>query len=278
LFVIIPPVISQISKILGNFEDISKSFSNYIYEFIERMKSIVENIKILNVDFDKLFSTFQENLSNIIINVIQKFFIFMENTFRVLFNVAFAFLISIFFIFEREKVLDGFKNEIPIKYREKVIDFFNELNFYLKRYIFGQTLMSFIIGSTLAIFCYIIKVPFAGTIGFIAGVAEIIYYVGPIFTFIIGLIISFTVSPLTALWFAIFYIAQQQITANFIYPLFWSKKIVKISPIALFATMILLLSLFGPFSLFFTVPLLIIIKVTYGFFKKTKLYNDIKNI
>lgn len=278
LFVIIPPVISQISKILGNFEDISKSFSNYIYEFIERMKSIVENIKILNVDFDKLFSTFQENLSNIIINVIQKFFIFMENTFRVLFNVAFAFLISIFFIFEREKVLDGIKNEIPIKYREKVIDFFNELNFYLKRYIFGQTLMSFVVGLTLAIFCYIIKVPFAGTIGFIAGVAEIIYYVGPIFTFIIGLIISFTVSPLTALWFAIFYIAQQQITANFIYPLFWSKKIVKISPIALFATMILLLSLFGPFSLFFTVPLLIIIKVTYGFFKKTKLYNDIKNI
>lgn len=278
LFVIIPPVIVEISKILRNFEDISRSFTNYIYEIIEEIRNIVEESKFINVDFDKLFSSFQENLSNVIINIIQRFFVFIENTFKVLINIAFAFIISIFFIFEREKVLNGIKNEIPIKYRDKLIEYFTELNFYLKRYIFGQAFMSFIVGSTLALFCYFIKVPFAGTLGFIAGVAEVIYYIGPIFTFIIGLIISFTVSPLTALYFAIFYFAQQQITANFIYPLFWSKKIVKISPIALFATMILLLSIFGPFSLFFTVPLLIIIKVSYEFFKKTKIYNDIKNI
>ncbi len=278
LFIIIPPVIVEVSKILRNIENITKSFSDYIYKEIEEIKIIVENLKFLNIDFDKLFATFQENLSNILIIVIQRFFLLLENTFRVLLNVAFAFLISIFFIFERERVLSGIKNEIPTKYRDKVVEFFDELNFYLKRYIFGQAFMCFLIGFSLAIFCYFIKVPYAGTIGFIAGVAEVIYYIGPIFTFIVGLIISFTVSPLTALWFSIFYIVQQQITANFVYPLFWSKKIVKISPVALFATMILLLSLFGPLSLFFTVPLLIIFKVTYEFFKKTKIYNDIKNI
>ncbi|MCX8095804.1 MAG: AI-2E family transporter [Caldisericia bacterium] len=278
LFIIVPPVISEVSKIIKNFEDIIKSFSNFIYNQIEEIKIFIEEIKFLNIDFDKLFSSFQENLSSIIINVIEKFFIFLQNTFRVLINVAFAFLISVFFIFERERVLNGLKNEIPIRYRERIVEYINELNFYLKRYILGQAFMSFIVGGSLTIFCYLINIPYAGTLGFIAGVAEIIYYIGPIFTFIIGVVISFTVSPITALWFSIFYIAQQQITANFVYPLFWSKRIVKISPIALFATMIFLLSLFGPLSLFFTVPLLIIFKVTYEFFKKTKLYNDIQNI
>ncbi|MBC7195583.1 MAG: AI-2E family transporter, partial [Caldisericia bacterium] len=225
-----------------------------------------------------LFNSFQENLSRILLNIIEKFFISLQTTFRVLINVAFAFLISTFFIFERERVIGGIKNEIPIKYREKIVNFFEELNFYLKRYIFGQALMSFVVGFSLFLFSYIIKIPYSGTLGFIAGVAELIYYIGPIFTFIVGVVISFTISPKTALWFAIFYIAQQQITANFIYPLFWSKKIVKISPIAFFATMIFLLSLFGPLSLFFTVPLLIIIKVSYGYIKKTKIYNDYKNL
>ncbi len=278
LFVIIPPVINEVSKILKNFENISKYFIDFIYEQIESLKLIVEDLKFLNIDFDALFNSFKDNLSHILINIIQRFFTFLESTFRVLVNVAFAFLISIFFIFERERVINGIKNEIPSKYRDKVINFFDELNFYLKRYIFGQAFMSFLVGGSLALFAYIIKIPYAGTLGFIAGVAEVIYYIGPIFTFIVGFIISFTVSPKTALLFAIFYIAQQQITANFVYPLFWSKRIVKISPIAVFATMILLLSLFGPFSLFFTVPLLIIFKISYEFIKKTKIYNDYKNL
>jgi len=277
LFIIIPPVINEISKILKNLENLTTSFSNFIYNKIEEFKILVENLKFLNIDFDKLFSSFQENLTKILIGVIGNFFNFLQNIFRVLLNIAFSFIISIFFIFERERVLNGIKNEIPERFREKFLEFINELNIYMKRYIFGQLFMSFFIGFSLALFCYIIKIPYAGTIGFIAGVAEVIYYIGPIFTFIIGLIISFTVSPITALWFSIFYIAQQQITSYFIYPLLWAKKVVKISPIAIFATMILLLSLFGPFSLFFTVPLLIIIKITYEFFKKTKIYVNIKN-
>ncbi len=278
LFVIIPPVINEISKILKNFEEITKGFSNFIYIHIDDIKRLFENFKFLNIDFDALFNSFQENLSQILIKIIERFFVYLQTTFRVLINVAFAFLISIFFIFERERVISEIKNEIPIKLREKIVNFFEELNFYLKRYIFGQAFMSFIIGFSLFLFAYIIKIPYSGTLGFIAGVAEVIYYIGPIFTFIVGIVISFTVSPKTAIWFAIFYIAQQLITANFIYPLLWSKKIVKISPVAFFATMILLLSIFGPASLFFTVPLLIIIKVSYGYIKKTKIYNDYKNL
>lgn len=278
LFILIPPVINEVAKILGNFESISKNFSSFLLNLIENLRKIFEDFKYFQIDIETISNSLNKSLGEIITNIIANIFSFLNLTLRLFIEIAFAFVISAFFIFDRERFLNGLINEIPERFKDNFLNFFNQLNFYLKKYLLGQIIISSLIGFTLYIFALIFKIPYAGTLGFIAAVSEIILYIGPIFTFILGLTISFTVSPITALWFALFYLAQQQITSYFIYPIVWSKVVTKVSPVVIFIVMILLLSLFGPLSLFFTVPLIIILKVIYNEFKKTPLYSKFKNL
>lgn len=278
LFILIPPIVTEVSKIISNFEIISINFSNFLKDVIENLKVIFEDFELIKIDIDKIFTSLNQSLGEISLNIISNIFSFLNITFRMLVEIVFAIIISIFFIFDRERVLKSVINEIPERHKNKVLKFFYELNFNLKKYLLGQLFLSTIIGVSLYIFALIFKIPYAATLGFIAAVAEVILYIGPILTFLLGLIISFTISPMVALWFSIFYIAQQQITSFFVYPIVWSKFVLKVSPVVFFVTMIFLISVFGPISLFFTVPVIIIIKLIIKEFKNSYLYEKYKNL
>lgn len=278
LFVLIPPIVTEVNRIISNFDIISKNFSNFLKDVIENLKVIFEEFELIKIDIDKIFTSLNQSLGEISLNIISNIFSFLNITFRMLVEIVFAIIISIFFIFDRERVLNSLINEIPERYKNKVLEFFYELNFNLKKYLLGQLFVSTIIGVSLYIFALIFKIPYAATLGFIAAVAEVILYIGPILTFLLGLIISFTLSPMVALWFSIFYLAQQQITSFFVYPIVWSKFVLKVSPVVVFVTMIFLISVFGPISLFFTVPVIIITKLTIKEFKNSYLYEKYKNL
>lgn len=278
LFVLIPPIVTEVNRIISNFDIISKNFSNFLKDVIENLKVIFEEFELIKIDIDKIFTSLNQSLGEISLNIISNIFSFLNITFRMLVEIVFAIIISIFFIFDRERVLNSVINEIPERYKNKVLEFFYELNFNLKKYLLGQLFVSTIIGVSLYIFALIFKIPYAATLGFIAAVAEVILYIGPILTFLLGLIISFTLSPMVALWFSIFYLAQQQITSFFVYPIVWSKFVLKVSPVVVFVTMIFLISVFGPISLFFTVPVIIITKLTIKEFKNSYLYEKYKNL
>ncbi len=277
IFILIPPVTNEVSKIIVNFEEISKNFSNFLKNILDNLKKIFENFEYLQIDIDKIFTSLTESLGNVILNIVTNIFSFLNLSLKIIIEIIFAFIISLFFIFDRERFLNGIIVGIPEKYKNRVINFFNELNFNLKKYILGQILVSTIIGISLYIFALILKIPYAGTLGFLTAVAEVILYIGPILAFILGLVISFTVSPSTALWFSIFFIALQQITSFFVYPIIWSKFVLNVSPVVIFITMIFLVSLFGPVSLFFTVPVIIITKSIVKEFKNSTIYEKFKN-
>ena len=276
IFILIPPVTNEVSKIISNFEEISINFSNFLKNILDNLRKIFENFEYLKIDIDKIFTSLTESLGNVILDIVTNIFSFLNLSLKIIIEIVFAFIISLFFIFDRERFLSGIIVEIPEKYKNRFINFFDELNFNLKKYILGQFLVCFIIGSSLYIFALIFRIPYAGTLGFLTAIAEIILYIGPILAFILGLIISFTVSPVTALCFSIFYISIQQITDFLVYPIVWSKFVLNVSPVIIFITMIFLVSLFGPVSLFFTVPFIIIVKSIIKEFKNSTLYEKFK--
>lgn len=278
IFILIPPVINEVSKIISNFQGISRNFSNFLKNVIESLRKIFSDFDFIQIDIDKIFSSLNESLGSIMLNIVTNIFSVLNLTLKIFIEIVFAFIISVFFIFDRERFLSGIIAEIPGKYKNRVLNFFCELNFNLKKYLLGQFMVSLIIGFSLYIFAIILKIPYAGTLGFLSAVAEVILYIGPILIFLLGVIISFTVSPLTALFFAIFYFAQQQITSFFVYPIVWSKFVLNISPVIVFITMIFLLSIFGPVSLFFTVPVIIIARLIIKEFKNSTLYEKFKKL
>lgn len=276
--VIVPPIVNETSKLVNNFALITSEFTSYLTKINEKIQEIGGENKTLVVGIENITRYIEENLPDIMKQVSQKILSFFTSLFKLFLSFIVSLILSIFFIFDREKIISEVLSQFPENIRENVVSYSKTLNFYLKRYIFVQSIMSASIGITIWLIASLLKIPYAGTLGFIGAVAEVVPYVGAIFTFFLGVALSLTVSPLTVLWFSIFYIAQQQLTSEFVYPLLWAKAVLKISPFSVLITMLIIGAVFGIWGILFTVPILIILKITFDYLKEEKILWKIKKV
>ncbi len=81
----------------------------------------------------------------------------------------------------------------------------------------------------LGILCFIgmmiFRFPYAGTISALLGVLSLIPIVGGLIGGAVGAFLIFTISPIQAVWFAVFVIVLQQLEGNLIYPKVVGKSI-----------------------------------------------------
>ena len=113
----------------------------------------------------------------------------------------------------------------------------------------------------------IIGVPFAGMIGVIAGVTNIIPYVGPIVGGFIAAIAALFVDPWLAVWAIIAVIIIQQVESAFLSPKIMSDQ-VGIHPVLVIVVLLAGASLGGLLGMLLAVPVAGIIRVTWDFFRE----------
>jgi len=135
--------------------------------------------------------------------------------------------IGIFISFYLLKDYDFFKklylNSVSLLMKESKFKNLNktifEINYIISRFIRGQLLDGLIVGLISSIGLSIIGLDFAILIGFTAGIANIIPYVGPLIGCIPAIIIGLlSPNPIIALWAVIVLLAVQQLDGAVISP------------------------------------------------------------
>lgn len=135
--------------------------------------------------------------------------------------------IGIFISFYLLKDFDFFKrlylNSVSLIMKESKFKNLNktifEINYIISRFIRGQLLDGLIVGIISSIGLSIIGLDFAILIGFTAGIANIIPYVGPLIGCIPAIIIGIlSPNPIIALWAVIVLLAVQQLDGAVISP------------------------------------------------------------
>jgi len=111
-----------------------------------------------------------------------------------------------------------------------------------------------IIGCLTFIGLYFLNVPYVLILALIAGLFEIIPYIGPIIAAIPAVILAFLVSPLLALLVVVLYIVIQQLENYVIVPQIM-KKAVGLNPIVIIVVMLIGAKLAGVLGLILAVPL-----------------------
>lgn len=130
----------------------------------------------------------------------------------------------------------------------------------LKKWLLGisidMAVMTVVMGLTL----WLLGVPAFLGLALIAGIAQFVPTVGPLLAAIPGVLLAFTVSPLTALWTAIAYFAVSQLEANLVYPLI-QKQTASIPPALNLFAILALGMLLGPLGVLLATPILVVISV-----------------
>lgn len=180
-------------------------------------------------------------------------------------NVFVTFVISIYTLAERERIIRFFKKFITAMWGTKtagvVGGYFRKSNEILYHFMTGQLIDAILVGILASIAMSLLKVKYAVLLGFLIGVFNLIPFFGAIVAVAIAIIITFCTGGISkAIWLAIIVIAIQQIDANIINPKIISNKL-KISPILVISSVAVGGAYFGVLGMFLAVPVATVLKL-----------------
>lgn len=149
---------------------------------------------------------------------------------------------------------------MPSGFDAKVASALDACTTALRKWLLGVSLDMLIIGIAMAIVLGLLGVPAFIGLALIAGIAQFVPTVGPMIAAVPGILLAFTVGPMTALWAGLAYLVVSQLEANLIYPLIQQKTASVPPALNLFAILAFGL-LLGPLGVLLATPLLIVLTV-----------------
>jgi putative permease len=245
---------------------------------VERLELLYANIKdfpleqkinevAINLTSDIPFldaETVTGKVHEFIQNGIQSLSDMLSSAAGFLVNIIVIPFITFFILVEGDTTLKRTIERVPNKYFEMTLNVLHKIQLKLVGYLHGWLLDSVIVGILNVIAFYLIGVKYAILLGIIAGISNLIPYVGPFFGIIPPLLISLTQYGdfRQAVWIVTFNLVVVQILDNvIIQPLCFSKT-VDMHPVAIILILIIGNSLMGIAGMLLAIPIATILTVS----------------
>lgn len=127
-------------------------------------------------------------------------------------------ILSFYMVVEEERMRKYFRSLAPIEYQPYVAHLMKKMSRKMGEWLRGQIILGLIVGVAVYIGLTILGVKYALVLALIAGILEVIPYVGPIISLVPALIVGFAQSPVIGLAVIILYLIVQQFENNILVP------------------------------------------------------------
>ncbi len=188
---------------------------------------------------------------------------------RSIVNVVITFIIGpvlgIYILKDSEKLRKVFTRVLPARFKNPANVIMDSINNIGGKYIRGQILVSIIVGFLCTLVLFLLKVDFAVLLGFIAGVLNLIPFLGPILGAIPAALVAFFVSPLKALLVILFFIGIQQLD-NYVISPNVMKLQVGVHPAIVIFIILAVGAVLGPVGLILAVPTVAVIQAILKYY------------
>ncbi len=245
----------------------SKLQSNVITEFSMKIEAFFEK----NFNNAELARNVTARLNEIGVSLLNSLGEFFNNVGSFLASMIIVPVITFFLIKDSRRFKRVVISKVPNKYFELSLNILHKVENQVGKYIQGQAIDALIVGllSTLGLFLINLRfdnpVPYFVFIGMLAGVANMIPYVGPVVGAVPALASAILNNPdnlgLVLLWIVIIFVLVQAIDNAFVSPLVVSKS-VNMHPLVVIVVVIIGGNIAGAIGMLFAVPLTGIVKVT----------------
>ncbi len=185
--------------------------------------------------------------------------------FRNLLLIIFFFCLVIYMLINPRPLLELYLSYFPDRKKDKASEAFS----YASKMTIGWMWSNIVAGTIRAIivwfFLYFMGIPGVWVWAAVTFFAELIPKIGFYIMAVPPILIAFSISPITALWVAVFYLVSDEIIGDFIIPRIRSKTM-KIHPVFILIMIIAMSSAFGIMGAFIATPLTAFIKAYYETF------------
>jgi predicted PurR-regulated permease PerM len=170
-----------------------------------------------------------------------------------------------YILHDESQVKNGVLQALPQQLRPDVLSVARLVDDVLSAYIRGQLLLVLFVGSMAMVALFIIGVPFALILGILAGVFEVLPYVGPILGAIPALLVALLSNPASAIWVAVAFFAIQQVENLILVPRIAGES-VKLHPALVMVVLVIGNELAGFLGMLIVVPITAIVRDLFKYF------------
>jgi len=169
-------------------------------------------------------------------------------------------VISFYFSVEREKIRRVIVSFFPQDKKEEVMHVISKIDIKLGSWVRGQMLISALVGLLTWLVLMMIGLDFAGGLGLIAALLEIVPTLGPILASLPAIFVALNTSPQKTVIVILIYIAIQEIESDFLSPRIMAN-VVDIDPVIIILGIIVTGHFFGIVGILLAVPFMSVLKV-----------------
>ena len=180
------------------------------------------------------------------------------------FDFVLAMVIGFFALVDLPRLRTELHSLAPVSWRDDIAHFAATLSRVLGGWLKGTMIQSAVVAAIAAIGLTIAGVPYALALGVLAGVLNIIPYIGPAIALLLALAAGLFVSPGTAVWAVVAVIAAQQVDALYLAPRILGKQ-VDLHPLLVMFAILTGAALFGVAGMVISVPVLAVAKAMFVF-------------
>ncbi|HBL39783.1 TPA: hypothetical protein DDZ10_03885 [Candidatus Uhrbacteria bacterium] len=240
-FLLIPPLIEQATQLIGRF-----GYSGEVNEFLKDARALTAG------------SSLPEAGS--ILEALQSFSSTITSFIGSVGALAIVLVLTFYMVVEEEAVSRVFRSLAPQEYQPYLSQLFDRMREKIGAWLRGQIILAVIVGALTFVGLAIFDIRYALVLALIAGVFEIIPYVGPILAAIPAVILTFIDSPTKGLIVLVVYFLIQQVENNILVPRVM-QRIAGLNPIVSIVALIVGLKLGGIVGAVFAIPVAMMISV-----------------
>ena len=248
---VIPVVIEQSIQLVTNLSVYFKDAAEWVGKFqtYSMEHGFGQNIESSIQSFQQSFSSSFSSL----FTTIQGFFGGIISLFIIL-------VLTFYMVVEENSARKYFKHLAPVEYQPFISQILVKMKQKIGAWLRGQIILGLIIGVAVYIGLKLIGVEYALLLALIAGIMEIIPFVGPIIALVPAVIIGFAQSPLIGVLVLVLYIIIQQIENNILVPKIM-QKVTGLSPLISIAALLVGIKIGGLAGAILAIPVATMISV-----------------
>ena len=214
IYLLTGPIIDQIKDLARVFPDFYAKINEGIYNLKSLDASMAtETVSTSIADITKSLGQAGSSIFNVVISIFGGVISF------------FMVLVITFYLTVEENGMKRFVNSItPNKHRAYVAKLISTIQHRMGYWLRGQLILSVIVFVMVYIGLTLLGVKYALILALVAGIFEIVPFLGPWISAIPGVFFAFSQNPTLAIWVAILYFAVQQIENNLIVPKVMGKS------------------------------------------------------
>jgi predicted PurR-regulated permease PerM len=177
---------------------------------------------------------------------------------RTAFYVFVTLVLAFFLSVEPGVVLDGLARWVPVRHQDRVWRIARSIHESIGAWARGQLAIALLFGALMGVGLKLIGVPYALSLGVIAGILEVVPYVGGFITVLLAVLSAATVGVPQVIAVIVLYVVLVNIESHVLAPLLYGKAL-GLPPVAILVALLAGVELLGILGALLAIPLTVII-------------------